>query len=332
MVQSVIGTGQDQYKTVGDYVLANKAEIAQRLGTDPNTSLWGENGLVNQFASKSMDQSIYNEDGSDNPFFNRMQAGQEIPEIVDQSKAVTFKDDPKQLAIDNYRRGKAKTEVINPYVDEDENRRSDARNEYLKSKATTEPKTGAPDPQFLPPDEPGTYLPGYEADIIPEEKKPSLGERLWNDDSTTGHEVYKPKAAEQKFDETARILEITAAGEAERKRAKDSLPDDPRAEAISPGVYKVLDSQPLAGVLHDNDQQLWKYYKNKAEQNINTKAYPPDIITAAANDLEIIRNGIKVPFTDQNADGRIKWDDVTLEKNDIIKFGSLTQDPTAINQ
>ena len=52
------------YSTIGSYVASHKKEVAQSLGMKENISLWGEQGLVNKFAQKSLGvKSIYDKDG-----------------------------------------------------------------------------------------------------------------------------------------------------------------------------------------------------------------------------------------------------------------------------
>ena len=52
------------YSTIGSYVASHKNEIAQSLGMKENISLWGEQGLVNKFAQKSLGvKSIYDKEG-----------------------------------------------------------------------------------------------------------------------------------------------------------------------------------------------------------------------------------------------------------------------------
>jgi len=71
-----IGNNKGQYPTFGHFVAANKEEIAKSLGLDSNTSLWGENGLVNQFSKLNYGQGVYGKDGAN--FYKNMNSGDTI--------------------------------------------------------------------------------------------------------------------------------------------------------------------------------------------------------------------------------------------------------------
>jgi len=52
------------YPTIGHYVQAHKKEVAQGLGMDENSKLWGKDGLVEAFSKKSLAlDSIYSKEG-----------------------------------------------------------------------------------------------------------------------------------------------------------------------------------------------------------------------------------------------------------------------------
>ncbi len=91
-----LGNGPGEYPTLGHAIAANRAKVADMLGMDPSTSLWGDQGLVSIYMKKVGMGPLYcNEDRCAGDLAaRRMQEG-EYSSLFDSSKgegALRFKN------------------------------------------------------------------------------------------------------------------------------------------------------------------------------------------------------------------------------------------------